>query len=132
LPEEGVSSLLEYDDSLMLISTLTRVIIYNHLLKTKRYLGTSETLAGFIASMQKDSEGNVWIGTTANLCRADIRTRVFATFNRYDGYNDYFILNSANRLTDGRMLFGTSGDSWYSITGNRDKYPPPSITARFG
>jgi signal transduction histidine kinase len=109
LMEEGVSAVMQYDDSLMVITTATRILIYNRLRNRTRILGTPETMSGFTASLQKDNQGNLWISTTTALYRANIKTRVFVRFNRDDGItNDYFILSSSYKLPDGRLLFGSS------------------------
>ncbi len=110
LIEEGVAAVLEYNDSLMVITTPTRVLIYNRNSRRTRILGSGETMSGFIASLQRDSIGNLWISTTAALYRANIKTRVFVRFNRDDGItNDFFVLSSSYKLSDGRLLFGSSG-----------------------
>ncbi|KAK6033630.1 Two component regulator propeller [Ostertagia ostertagi] len=104
LIEEGVAAVLEYNDSLMVITTPTRVLIYNRNNKRTRILGSGETMSGFIASLQRDSIGNLWISTTAALYRANIKTRVFVRFNRDDGItNDFFVLSSSYKLPDGRV-----------------------------
>lgn len=110
LLEEGVSGVLEYNDSLMVITTPTRVLLYNRVSKRTRILGSAETMSGFTSSLQRDSSGNLWISTTAALYRASIKTRVFVRFNRDDGINnDFFVLSSSYKLPDGRLLFGSSG-----------------------
>ena len=110
LMDEGVTAVLEYSDSLMVITSATRVLLYNRISRRTRILGNAETMSGFIASLQKDSSGNLWISTTAALYRANIKTRVFVRFNRDDGItNDFFVLSSSYKLPDGRLLFGSSG-----------------------
>ncbi len=109
LPEDGVSSILEYNDSLMIITTATTIHVYDRVHHTISSIGSPEILSGFIASMEKDRFGYVWITTTNGLYRVNIRSRVFIRFNRTDGIdNESFILNASGKLPDGRLLFGAS------------------------
>ncbi|MFT3932547.1 MAG: two-component regulator propeller domain-containing protein [Chitinophagaceae bacterium] len=110
LPEENVTDLLPYNDSLIVLSTPAHLFLYNKLTQKKKELGTTETTSGNISSLQKDNNGNLWIGTTVALYRATIKTRVFVRFNRDDGItNDFFIPSSSYKLPDGRLIFGASG-----------------------
>jgi ligand-binding sensor domain-containing protein/signal transduction histidine kinase len=110
LKDEGVAGVLEYSDSLVIIAASTQVIIYNRLQKQSRVLGSAQTMSGYIASLQKDDAGNLWVSTTAALYKANIKTRVFVRFNRDDGItNDFFVQGSSSRLPDGRLVFGSSG-----------------------
>jgi ligand-binding sensor domain-containing protein len=109
LPEPGVSDILEYDDSSMVITTGTYIGIYNRVLNHTRLIGSPDMLSGFIASMQKDKQGYVWLATTNGLYRINIQKKIFVKFNRTDGIdNDHFILASSYALPDGRLIFGSS------------------------
>ncbi|HMO61470.1 MAG TPA: two-component regulator propeller domain-containing protein [Ferruginibacter sp.] len=109
LPEEGVSSFLDYSDSIVLISTLTRLIQYNRFTKTVRLVGKPGMMSGFIADLQKDKDGFVWISTSSSLYRLYLPNSVFIKFCREDGIgNDNFILASSAALPDGRLIFGAS------------------------
>ncbi|HEY6503825.1 MAG TPA: two-component regulator propeller domain-containing protein [Chitinophagaceae bacterium] len=133
LPEDGVSSILEYDDSLVAITTSTRLLIYNRLEKKTTLIGQSDNISGNITSMEKDYAGHLWVSTTSALYRINIRKKVFISFNRNDGMtNDYFILSSSYTLPGGKMLFGTSAQfiafDPVSIRINPDEHPPVVIT----
>ncbi len=111
LPENGISSILDFDDSLVMISTSTEILAYNRLTKQTRDLGPSESLSGFIASMEKDRLGYLWVSTTSGLYRINIHQRIYVRFTRDDGIdNDNFTLASSYVLPDGRMLFGSSNE----------------------
>ena len=111
LTEEGINSLFEYDDSLMLITTNARILVFNRNKDKISVFGTPETITGNIASLQKDENGNLWISTSAALYRAVMKTRVFVRFDRDDGImNDYFTLSASCKLPDGRLLFGAVGE----------------------
>jgi hypothetical protein len=109
LPEEGISSILEYNDSSVIITTGTRVILYNRLRNHSRYIGQPDIMSGYIASVEKDKNSHVWIATSGGLYRANISNNVFLRFNWEDGIQkENFSLVSSAVLPDGRMLFGTS------------------------
>lgn len=109
LPEPSVSTLLEYNDSTMLISTATYLLLYNRLNNKTEFVTNSGNLSGFIASMEKDQFGNVWVSTTSGLYRANIFKRVFVRFGNIDGIaSEHFMHAASRRLQDGRMVFGTT------------------------
>lgn len=109
LADAGVSSVLEYNDSLVLISGWSSLQAYNRNRKTLTRIKTAEALAGYIASLALDSSGNVWISTTSGLYRAGLHTSTWLKFGRRDGIDDEnFVLASSYSLPDGRMLFGAS------------------------
>ena len=110
LPDDEVVDVLEYNDSLILIGTATHLLQYNRLRNQTSFLTSDQTLSGEIRSMQMDRQGNLWLSTSSNLYRVNIKTRVFAGFNRNDGIrNDYFILSSSYYSPEGTMMFGSSG-----------------------
>lgn len=130
LREEGINCLFEYNDSLMLIATTARIMVFNRNNNRLTVFGNPESLTGDIASLQKDKNGNLWISTTTALYRVTLKTKVFVRFNRDDGImNDYFILAASCKLPDGRMLFGSVGEF---ISFNPDDVrvstPPPHLT----
>ncbi len=93
----------------MLITTATRIIKYNRLLKRSAYIGLPEIMSGYIAALEKDKNGYVWLTTTSGLYRINIAKKIFINFNRSDGINnDHFLLASSRQLPDGRMIFGTT------------------------
>jgi ligand-binding sensor domain-containing protein/signal transduction histidine kinase len=109
LPERGVSSVLEYDDSTMIITTATRIFRYNRLLKQSSVIGSKEMISGFITAVEKDNHGYLWLTSTAGLYRINIQKRIFVVFTRADGLdNEHFTQSASYTLPDGRILFGTT------------------------
>lgn len=109
LPEEGVSSILDYSDSLIIITTSTRIITYNRILKQTAEVGKPNIISGYIASMEKDRKGYVWVTTTSGLYRVDIKKNIFIHFSKEVGIQyDNFILAASNKLPDGKLIFGNS------------------------
>lgn len=109
LPDDGVSSIVEYDDSTMIISSSSRIFLYNRKQNNITSIGKPELISGFITAMERDKNGYVWLTTTTALYRINIHNKVFIRFNRDDGIqNDRFVLAASGVLPDGRLLFGNS------------------------
>ncbi len=109
LPEAGTSSVLEYDDSLMIITTATRIIRYNWKLNRSSLVGHSGIISGFITAMEKDNNGYLWLTSTNGLYRINLTKGIFVKFDRSDGIdNEQFIQSSSRILPDGRILFGST------------------------
>lgn len=109
LKENGISSMLEYDDSTVIITTTRQLILFNRYLQRSILIGTPEMMPGFIAAVERDDKGYLWVSTTNGLYRVNIHSRVFVRFNREDGIdNDRFVLAASVKLPDGRLVFGSS------------------------
>lgn len=111
LPERGVSSVLEYNDSVIVITTATRIVLYNRILKRSVIVGTPEMISGFITAVEKDQNGYLWLTSTSGLYRINIQRKIFVKFNRGDGLdNEHFIQSASVKLPDGRIVFGTTNN----------------------
>ena len=109
LPDDGISSVLEYNDSLVMLTSSTRLYAYNRKTNKTTAVGAPENISGFIAAMERDKKGYVWIATTSGLYRVNIYNKVFVRFNREDGIqNDHFTLAASAALPDGRLVFGNN------------------------
>lgn len=109
LPETGVSGVLEYDDSTMIITTATRIVKYNRKSNRSVLIGNAGILSGYIAGMEKDRKGYLWLTTTNGLYRIHINKKIFVSFNRMDGINnDHFTLSASLAMPDGRLIFGST------------------------
>lgn len=109
IPEDGISAVLEYNDTVMVFSTSRQVYLLDRYRRQLATLGTPELIKGYIAAVEKDNRGYLWVSTTSGIYRINVRTRAFVLFNRNDGIdNDHFILAASRKLPDGRMLFGSS------------------------
>ncbi|HYO21236.1 MAG TPA: two-component regulator propeller domain-containing protein, partial [Flavisolibacter sp.] len=104
---DAVSGVLEYNDSLVFITTATEFFFYNRHRNTVTRLPVTESLMGAIASHQKDNAGYIWVGTTNALYRFHPFYRSLVMFNRFDGINnDNFVLSATYKRKDGTLLFG--------------------------
>ncbi|MEJ8842305.1 two-component regulator propeller domain-containing protein [Lacibacter sp. H375] len=109
LPQEGVSALLEYNDSTMIITTGSQILLFNRISNKTRLLGNAETISGYIASLEKDRNGYIWLSSTSGLYRISIQKNLFIRFGKTDGIdNEDFALSSSRRFRDGRLIFGSS------------------------
>jgi len=111
LPERGISSILEYSDSVMIITTATRVVSYNRQANSIRIIGSPGMISGFITAVEKDKAGYLWLTSTNGLYRINIQKTSFLRFTRTEGINNEHFVQSASRvLPDGRMMFGSTDD----------------------
>ena len=109
LAEKGVSSVLDYNDSLVVISGSSTLLAYNRNRGSLTRIPNEQAIAGYIADLALDRSGNVWVSTTSGLYRIDIFHSNTLRFGRRDGIDDEnFVLASSRLLSDGRMLFGAS------------------------
>ena len=103
----AISGVLEYNDSLVFITTATEFFFFNRRQNSVTKFGLSESLMGAIASHQKDNAGYIWVGTTNALYRFHPFHRSLQMFNRFNGINnDNFVLSASYKRKDGTMLFG--------------------------
>ena len=108
LPEKSALSVLDYNDSLVIIGSNNRLVVHNRFQNKTYLLGGS--LSGYISSIEKDDNGHLWVSTATSLYRVTVSNRVFVQFTRNDGLgNDYFLLGASHVLPDKRMLFGVYG-----------------------
>lgn len=109
IAEDAITSILEYNDSLVVFSTSRFIYIYNRKKNLLANLEPQEPLSGYITSSERDRNGYLWVSTTSGLYRVNMQRKVFVKFSRNDGIdNDNFLLAASMSLPDGRMLFGTS------------------------
>lgn len=105
---EGFTSVVLYNDSLVYISSATKLYKFNRQTDQITDLHLSLPLLGSIASIEKDDKGFLWISTENGIYRYYPSQRTMVFFNRDDGVaNDRFIAAASHRLKSGRMLFGS-------------------------
>jgi len=111
LPERGISSVLEYNDSLFVITTATRVVIYNEKSNRLILLGKPGFISGFITAVEMDDQNYLWLTSTSGLYHISVSKRIFTQYEREDGIdNDHFIQSASCKLPNGRILFGSTND----------------------
>jgi Y_Y_Y domain/Histidine kinase/Two component regulator propeller len=107
IPEPGVSQVLEYNDSIMVFATSKEVLVFNRKIKKTREIIHDENIKSLISILQKDQDGNIWMGTLNKLYRFHPYKSVMLEFDRKDGiFEESFSLSSSNLLRDGRIIMG--------------------------
>ncbi len=107
LPVDAISSIMQYDDTSMVIAS-SGLHFFNSLKKQlTRTINYPESTTGGIASMEKDKNGYIWISMTNGIYRVHPRNQIFVHFSRTDGIiNDHFTIAASLRLPSGRIVFG--------------------------
>ena len=107
----AAAAALEYNDSLIVIVT-GALNIYNTRANTIRHITSDDGLpSDMVMSIEKDSNGYLWLGLLNGLCRMNLEKNTFTYYDRNDGMsNDNFNLASSYVMPDGRLVFGTSDD----------------------
>ncbi|CAN5758660.1 hypothetical protein BH11BAC3_BH11BAC3_11850 [soil metagenome] len=109
LPQNDVSSILEYNDSLMVITCATRIVVYNRFLKQSYLVSATDVISGNISSVEKDSKGHIWVSCSSGIRRVNIFKGIQVHFTTEDGIeNDNFERAASHALPDGRLIFGSS------------------------
>lgn len=104
---DAISGVIEYNDSLMFVSTVSELFLFNRLRNVTTKIPLADELMGVIAVPQKDDAGYIWIGTTNALYRFHPFQRSLVMFNRFDGINnDRFVLSASYKRKDGTILMG--------------------------
>ncbi len=122
-----ITDLLQYNDStLIAVSGGLNLINLNN--GRVRQVTTAEGLPSNTAiCLEKDAKGNLWLGMTNGLCRANLEKKIFALFDRRDGIvYDNFTVAGAHRLHDGRLVYTTDHNLLVlDPDGFIQKDPPP-------
>lgn len=104
---DAVASVIQYDDTTMIVAANSLVIYNTALKRITRTLTFPDVVAGSVSSVERDNNGYVWMSTTDGIFRVNIRSRIFIRFDRADGIgNDRFIVAASYKLANGKMLFG--------------------------
>ncbi|MES2777550.1 MAG: two-component regulator propeller domain-containing protein [Bacteroidota bacterium] len=109
LPEKKGAIILDYNDSIMVICTNTRLVCYNRNTHKTFIPAITEGLSGFIASAEKDKRGNIWLATSNGLYRINLQKNLLKRYGQRDGIgNENFITAASATLPDGRLVFGSN------------------------
>lgn len=111
LPEEGVTSIVQFNDSLYLI-TGNYLNIFNSKSGTFRYLTVADGLpVEHSMGMIADRQNRVWVSLAGGLYRYDPEKNLAEEYSTRDGIiNGNFELNAATLTRDGKIVLGTSTD----------------------
>ena len=107
LQVDGVTAVLQYDDTTLMIASNTLAIFNTRQKRITNTIQMPEMVAGVIRALERDRQGYVWMSSTSGIFRVNIRSKIFIQFDRRDGIvNDRFVVAASYVLPDGKLLFG--------------------------
>lgn len=107
LLSDNAVSVIQYDDTTMVIAARGLHIFNTKTGKMVRSITMPESVTGNLASMEKDDNGYIWLSLSDGLYRVNLRNEIFIHFDRIDGImNDHFVEAASYRLPSGRLIFG--------------------------
>lgn len=104
----NVKDITYYNDSTLLIAAGCLNIINKRTHKV-HFISTKEGLpSNTLESVQKDKDGNVWMGMTNGLARLNFKKKIISYYDRRDGITyDKFMQTGVQQLSGNRMFFFT-------------------------
>lgn len=114
LYRNSVLDALFYNDSLVVVGA-TVLNLLNRKTGEIQHITTEDGLPGnTVSTIQRDEEGNLWIGLINGLCRYNMKKKIFTLFSQKDGIvKNEFYDGSSYRLRDGRLIFSNPDDFVY-------------------
>jgi len=108
LLSDGAVSILQYDDTTMVIAANGIHLFNINQQKIVKTIHMPESIPGYISAIEKDKSGYLWISTSNGIFRLNPQNNIFIHFDRVDGIaNDFFIVAASYVLSDGKIVFGT-------------------------
>lgn len=110
----GASDVLFYDDTTVIICANALNILNKKTGAIRQITATDGLPSNTVNTVQRDRDGNLWLGMINGLCRYNMKRNIFTLFSQRDGIveND-FQHGSSMVLRDGRMLFNNERDFAY-------------------
>jgi len=98
--------IIQTNDSTLVVANYG-VTIVNMNTGTTSFISTDDGLPSTnVMCLQQDKQGAIWLGMSGGICRMNMQKKTFAFYDRRDGLPaDYFEVDDAHKLSDGRMLF---------------------------
>ncbi len=104
---DAVYSLLQYDDSTMIVGSKALHLFNLQQQRITRTINLPEAIPGDIQAMERDRQGYLWVSMNSGIFRVNLKRQIFIHFDRLDGIaNDQFTLAASYSLPDGRLIFG--------------------------
>ncbi|HZF65090.1 MAG TPA: two-component regulator propeller domain-containing protein, partial [Chitinophagaceae bacterium] len=102
------TDIIQYDDSLLLISTDALNLLNTNTNKIQQISTHNGLPSNTVLSSMKDLNGILWLGMINGLCRANLQKGSYIVYDRNDGIlDDNFNLGGAFKLSDGRLIFAS-------------------------
>lgn len=102
-----VTDVIQFNDSLFFIAS-GALNLLNQRTGVIQLITTDDGLPSMsVNSIEKDDEGNLWLGLADGICRYNHKRKIFTLFTQKDGiiYSN-FKYNASIRLHNGKLLFG--------------------------
>jgi ligand-binding sensor domain-containing protein/two-component sensor histidine kinase len=99
--------LMQYNDSLLFVCT-GALNLLNIKTGSIQQITTDDGLPSMsVNSIEKDNDGNLWLGLMDGICRYNLKRKVFTFFGQKDGiiYGN-FQYNASIKLSNGQLAFG--------------------------
>jgi ligand-binding sensor domain-containing protein/two-component sensor histidine kinase len=105
-----VTDVVQLNDSIMAVACSANLNLLNTRTgKIREFTIYNGLPYSMVTSLQKDSKNNLWMSTIGGICRFDLRTNEFKTFDRKDGLlntsNLTNLMDQSTRLPNGFMVF---------------------------
>ncbi|HEY0677122.1 MAG TPA: two-component regulator propeller domain-containing protein [Chitinophagaceae bacterium] len=114
LMSNGASDILFYNDSLVVVCASALSILNKRTGNIKLITVYDGLPSNTANTVQKDEDGNLWIGLINGLCRYNVKKNIFTLFSQKDGIvRNEFHNGSSYVLMDGRMIFSSQEDFIY-------------------
>jgi ligand-binding sensor domain-containing protein/signal transduction histidine kinase len=111
LISNGVASVIQYDDSTIVIAANGLHVFNINQQKIVKTIPIPESSTAIIAAMEKDRNGYLWLSMSEGIFRVSLKTGIFIHFDRVDGIlNDHFVYAASYVLPDGRIIFGADNE----------------------
>jgi len=130
MSSNGASDIIQYNDSLLWVSSALGINILNKKTGLVEHITTEDGLiSNNILSLQKDNNGFVWTATADGFYKIAWPSKKIVRFARRDGIiNDIFQPAGLCMLKDGRLLSATSKDFlWFYPDSLINKKEPPKV-----
>lgn len=104
----SVSSLMQYDDSTIVIGGGGLHFYNADRKRITKSIPPPQSVPGYITAIERDRAGYIWVSLTSGIFRVNPKNGIFIHFDRIDGIaNDHFTEAASYVLPDGRIIFGS-------------------------
>jgi len=125
-----ISDILFYNDTLTIIGAGVLNLL-NKKTGEITYISNEHGMpSNSVQSIEKDEEGNLWIGLINGLCRYNMKRSIFTLFSQKDGIvRNEFNSGSSYQMQDRRLIFSNPHDFVFFNPGQiLPSSPPPDVS----
>jgi ligand-binding sensor domain-containing protein/two-component sensor histidine kinase len=129
----GLRDILPVSDSLVFIAGERLGTVNPHTYKVSFDYGHTGKLSGTLFALQKDRNGNIWVGGATGIYKINPLTKVLTKYSQQDGivtiHNNSYVPERSVALANGRLAFG---GNQHLVIFDPDEYKttlrPPNVT----